>query len=284
MAQILNGKALAAGIKLRLKAGIEERAAALNERPSVAVVQVGSDPASTIYINHKEKACKEVGLGFKKVALPETITQQQMLQEIDSLNNNPEIHGFIVQQPLPGHLDDNEILERIAPSKDIDCLHPYNVGLVAEGRGKLLPCTPAGIIALLDANNIKIEGKHCVIIGRSRIVGKPLGLMMLSRNATVTYCHSRTKNLSEISKQADILVVAIGQPKFLTADMIKTECVLVDVGISHLEGRGDSKIICGDVDYEDCFEKASFITPVPGGVGPMTVAILLENGLKAWLQ
>lgn len=284
MAQILDGKALGAKIKLQLKAEIEERAAALNERPSMAAVQVGEDPASTIYINQKEKACKEIGLVFKKIALPGTISQEHMLKEIDSLNSNPEIHGFIVQQPLPGHLDVNEILERMDPRKDIDCLHPYNIGLIAAGRGKLLPCTPAGIIALLDANHIKIEGKHCVIIGRSRIVGKPLGLMMLNRDATVTYCHSRTKNLSEISKQADILIVAIGQPKFLTEDMIKKECVLVDVGISHLEGRWDKKVICGDVDYEDCFEKASFITPVPGGVGPMTVAMLMANGLKAWKQ
>jgi methylenetetrahydrofolate dehydrogenase (NADP+)/methenyltetrahydrofolate cyclohydrolase len=201
-----------------------------------------------------------------------------MLAEIDALNSDANIHGFMVQQPLPPQLDTDAVVERIDPKKDVDCLHPYNSGLVAEGRAHLLPCTPAGVLALLDAYNIGLEGKHCVIIGRSRIVGKPLGMMMLEKNATVTYCHSRTKNLADICRQADVLAVAIGRANFVTADMIKEGCVLVDVGINRLEG----KKICGDVDYEACFQKASYITPAPGGVGPMTVAMLIANGLKAW--
>ena len=274
---ILDGKAQAAKIKDDVKKQISSIPAAA-QKPCMAVVQVGDDPASTIYIRQKEKACAEVGMDFKKVSLPGDISQKAMLAEIDALNNNSNIHGFMVQQPLPKQLDTDEVVDRIIPNKDVDCLHPYNVGLVSEGRAALLPCTPAGVIALLDAYDINLEGKHCVILGRSRIVGKPLGMMMLAKNATVTYCHSRTKDLAEITKQADVLAVAIGHAKFLTADMIKPGCVLVDVGINRLEG----KKICGDIDYDGCLEKASYITPVPGGVGPMTVAMLVANGLKAW--
>ena len=279
MTQILDGKVQSAKIKEQVKKQI----AAITDtnKPSMAVVQVGDDPASTVYIRQKEKACAEVNMHFKKVSLPGDINQKDMLAEIDALNADPNIHGFMVQQPLPSQLNTDEIVERIDPKKDVDCLHPYNSGLVAEGRGFLLPCTPAGIIELLDAYNIDLEGKHCVIVGRSRIVGKPLGMLMLNRNATVTYCHSRTKNLSSICQQADILAVAIGRPKFLTADMIKEGCILVDVGINRLDDNSAKKL-CGDVDYDGCFEKASYITPVPGGVGPMTVAMLVANGLKAW--
>ena len=281
MAKILDGKVQAATIKEQIK----KRTAAINgEKPFMAVVQVGDDPASTIYIRQKERACAEVGIDFKKVSLPGDISQKAMLAEIDALNRDPAVHGFMVQQPLPQQLNTDEVVERIDPRKDVDCLHPYNVGLLAvsgkpgDNQSALLPCTPAGVIALLDAYDIGLDGKHCVIIGRSRIVGKPLGLMMLDKNATVTYCHSRTKNLPDICRQADVLVVAIGRAKFVTEDMIKPGCVLIDVGINRLE---DNKI-CGDADYEGCFEKASYITPVPGGVGPMTVAMLVANGLKAW--
>ena len=281
MAQILDGKVQAVVIKERIKnriSALSEEMAGSFIRPCMAVVQVGADPASTIYIRQKERACAEVGLDFRKISLPGDITREAMLAEIDKLNDDKNVHGFMVQQPLPPQLDTDEVVERISPRKDVDCLHPFNVGLVSEKRALLLPCTPAGVIELLDAYGINLEGKHCVIIGRSRIVGKPLGMMMLGRNATVTYCHSCTNNLAEITKQADVLAVAIGRAKFLSSDMIKPGCVLVDVGINRLE---DGKI-CGDINYEDCFEKASYITPVPGGVGPMTVAMLVANGLKAW--
>ena len=279
MAQILDGKAIAAKIRKEAKNKVDENAKSFQSQqiPMMAVVQVGDDPASTVYIKQKEKACAEVGMGFRKVSLPADISQEDMLAEVDKLNKDDGVHGFLIQQPLPRQLDTNAVVERIDPKKDVDCLHPYNVGLVADGRGDLLPCTPAGIIALLDAYNINLEGKHCVIIGRSRIVGKPLGLMMLEKNATVTYCHSRTKNLEEICKQADVLAVAIGKPKFVKPSMLKTDCVIIDVGINRLENG-----LCGDVDFVDCFKKASHITPVPGGVGPMTVAMLVANGVKAW--
>lgn len=282
MAQIMDGKAQAALIKERLKTRIDKLVLQGKDCPSMAVVQVGDDAASEIYIKQKELACQEVGMKFKKVSLRAEITQEQMLEEIEILNKEESIHGFIVQQPLPSHLNTDEILEKIDPNKDIDCLHPYNLGLIAEMRGRLLPCTPAGVIELLDAYDIDLDGKNCVIIGRSRIVGKPLGLMMLNRNATVTYCHSRTKELDIICRQADILAVAIGKAKFVTADMIKPGCVVIDIGVSRIENDAGEKVICGDVDYEDCVSKASYITPMPGGVGPMTVAMLVANGLKAY--
>jgi len=274
MAQILDGKLQAATIREQVK----ERISAIQDGcPCMAVVQVGNDPASTVYIGQKEKACQFVGIDFRRVALDENISQQDMLAEIDLLNADDSVHGFIVQKPLPAQLNDHEIVSRIDPRKDIDCLNPYNVGLVAEGRGALLPCTPAGVIALLDAYEITLRGKHCVVVGRSSIVGKPLALMMLNRDATVTTIHSHTIGMADFCRQADILVVAVGKPNLITADMIKQGCVLVDVGINRLDGK-----LCGDVDYESCFEKASYITPVPGGVGPMTVAMLMANGLKAW--
>ena len=276
MAQLLDGKAQAAVIRQQVKERIDS--IKTGTKPAMAVVQVGKDPASTVYINQKEKLCNEVGIAFRRVSLPDDITREDMLAEIDKLNTDDTIHGFLVQQPLPSHLNTDEVVDRILPSKDVDCLHPYNVGLVSEGNAALLPCTPAGIINLLDANGINLSGKHCVILGRSRIVGKPLGMLMLAKDATVTYCHSRTANLAEITRQADILAVAIGSPNFVTADMVKPGCVLVDVGINRLA----DKKLCGDIDFEGCFEKASHITPVPGGVGPMTVAMLIENGLKAY--
>ena len=282
MAQILDGKAQAAKMKTQLK----ERIAKIGgEKPCMAVVQVGDDPASTIYINQKERACAEVGITYKKVALPDNISQSAMLAEIDALNNDPTVHGFIVQQPLPSQLDVDEVVDRVCPSKDVDCLHPYNVGLATEPYGKsangkelLLPCTPAGVIELLDAYDINLHAKHCVVVGRSRIVGKPMGMLMLGRNATVTYCHRWTDDITPYTQKADVLVVAIGVAKHIKADMIKPGCVLVDIGINRLS----DKKICGDIDFDGCFEKASYITPVPGGVGPMTVAMLMANVLKAW--
>jgi len=284
MAILLDGKTQAQVVRDRVKNEISNIASigTTDNLPTMAVVQVGADPASTIYIRQKERACAEVGLGFKRVSLPEDITQDAMLAEIDALNVDSSLHGYLVQQPLPRHLDTDIIVDRIDPKKDIDCLHPYNVGLVSEGRGVLMPCTPYGVINLLDSYDIDLDGKHCVILGRSRIVGKPLGMMMLNRNATVTYCHSRTKNLADICRQADVLAVAIGKANFVTADMIKDECILVDVGINRINDKETGKKICGDVDFNKCFEKASYITPVPGGVGPMTVAMLMANALKAW--
>ena len=278
MAHILDGKAHAAVIKARIK----ERIAGCQSPPSMAVVQVGSDPASTIYIRHKREACNEVGMGFRHVLLDEKITQEAILAEVDALNEDASIHGLLVQQPLPRHLDTEAVVDRINPKKDVDCLHCYNIGLLSEGRSLMPSCTPAGIISLLKAYDIGLQGKHCVIVGRSRIVGKPLAMMMLNKSATVTVCHSRTIGLADICRQADILAVAIGQPKFVTADMVKEGCILVDVGINRISET--SRKICGDVDYEGCVSKASYITPVPGGVGPMTVAMLLENCFKAWEQ
>ena len=280
MAIILDGKAQAQLIKDRVKAELSKNKA--ENKAAMAVVQVGSDPASTVYIRQKERACAEVGIDFKKVSLPEDITMEAMLAEIDALNADPKLHGFMVQQPLPSQLNPDVIVDRIDPKKDVDCLHPYNVGLVSEGRSILAPCTPYGVISLLDAYDISLQGKHCVIVGRSRIVGKPLGMMMLAKNATVTYCHSRTINLADICRQADVLAVAIGQAKFISADMIKEVCVLIDVGINRIENENAKPTLCGDVDYDSCLKKASYITPVPGGVGPMTVAVLMENSLKAW--
>lgn len=278
MAQIIDGTAQAAIIKNQVKEHLDSLEFSKIERPTLAVVQVGNDPASTVYIGQKEKACAQVGFGFKRVGLPADISQDKMIAEIEALNNDPAISGFIVQQPLPEHLDPDEILAKVAPNKDVDCLNPYNIGLMTDGRGVLLPCTPAGVMALLDAYNIDLQGKHCVVVGASRIVGRPMGLMLLAKNATVTYCHIYTQNLAEITRQADVLVVAVGKINLITADMIKPGSVLIDIGINRLS----DKKICGDIDYDGCFEKASHITPVPGGVGPMTVAILMANCLTAW--
>lgn len=273
MAQILNGKAVAAVLKTRVKEKIST-----DNPPSLAVVLVGQNPASLTYIRGKEKACNEVGIRFQLHALEENTSQADLLALIDTLNADNNIHGLLVQQPLPPHLDKHAVVSRIDPRKDVDCLHPHNVGLVMTGRARLLPATPAGVIMLLDECGVSLEGKHCVIIGRSDIVGKPLALMLLARDATVTVCHSRTQGLADICRRADVLVAAAGRPRLVTPDMISPGCIVVDVGVNRLEG----KKICGDVDYKGCFEKASFITPVPGGVGPMTVAVLMENCLKAW--
>jgi methylenetetrahydrofolate dehydrogenase (NADP+)/methenyltetrahydrofolate cyclohydrolase len=244
----------------------------------LAVVLVGDNPASIVYINMKKKACEECGIDFELRKLPESATQAEVLALIEELNADKEITGVLVQQPFPPQLDKNEILSRLDSQKDVDCLGTYNVGLATMAQGKLLPCTPAGCVELLKREGIEISGKKAVIVGRSDIVGKPLALMLLAENATVTICHSRTKNLAEECRRADILVAALGRPKFITADMVKPGAVVIDVGVNRLEG----KKVCGDVDYDAVFEKCSYITPVPGGVGPMTVATLMENCIKAW--
>lgn len=267
---IIDGKAHAQAIRQAVKKrGINAH---------LAVVLVGNDPASLVYINMKQKACEEVGFKSTLHKLSAEATQQEVISLIDSLNNDASVTGILVQQPFPPHLNKNEIVSRVAPNKDVDCLGPYNVGLSTIGKGLLLPCTPAGVITLLKRENIPINGKHAVVVGRSDIVGKPLALMLLANDATVTVCHSRTKDLPKVCRTADILVAAVGRPMFITADFVKEGAVVIDVGVNRLE----NKKVCGDVDFEGVKNIASYITPVPGGVGPMTVATLMENCLKAW--
>ncbi|MCL1884244.1 MAG: bifunctional methylenetetrahydrofolate dehydrogenase/methenyltetrahydrofolate cyclohydrolase FolD [Defluviitaleaceae bacterium] len=270
--KIIDGKKHSATIRA------EVAEAAADKKCKLAVVLVGENPASLVYINMKKKACEEVGIGYEFHGLPESASQKEVMALLDKLNKDASVTGILVQQPFPAQLDKNAILSKLDPKKDVDCLHPYNVGLAMTNQGTLLPCTPAGCITLLKREGIEISGKHAVVVGRSDIVGKPLALMLLAENATVTICHSRTKNLAEECLRADILVAAIGSPKFITADMVKEGAVVIDVGVNRLEG----KKVCGDVDFETVAKKASYITPVPGGVGPMTVATLMQNGIKAW--
>jgi len=272
-ARIIDGKQHATAIRQSVKARVDG-----GVRAHLAVVLVGEDSASQVYINMKRKACAEVGFESTLHCLPEMATQAEVIALIDKLNANPSVTGILVQQPFPAHLQKNEIVSRVAINKDVDCLSPYNVGMAMAGQGKLLPCTPAGVISLLKRENIPIKGKHAVVVGRSDIVGKPLALMLLANDATVTICHSRTEHLAEVCRGADILVAAVGRAKFITADFIKPGAVIIDVGVNRL----DNKKVCGDVDFENCMNIASYITPVPGGVGPMTVATLMENCVKAW--
>jgi methylenetetrahydrofolate dehydrogenase (NADP+)/methenyltetrahydrofolate cyclohydrolase len=275
MAKIIDGKKHAAAIRAEVKA------TAKGKKIKLAVIFVGDNPASIVYINMKKKACEEVGIDFELFQLPQASSQKDVLNLIDNLNNDKKITGILVQQPFPSQLNKNEILSRLDPKKDVDCLHPYNVGLAMTGQGKLLPCTPAGCISLLKREGIQIAGKKAVIIGRSDIVGKPLAFMLLAENATVTVCHSFTNKISMSNRcrNADILIAAMGSPKFITRGLVKRkDAIIIDVGINRI----GNKKICGDVDFDDVFEKAAYITPVPGGVGPMTVATLMENCLKAW--
>lgn len=259
---------------------ISERVAALKEKgvqPALAVIIVGSDPASRIYVNNKKNACERTGMRSLEFALPEETTTEELLELIDRLNADKSVNGILCQLPVPKHIDKNAVLERILPEKDVDCFHPENVGRLSIGSGSLVPCTPMGMVKLLEYEGVDPTGKHCVIIGRSDIVGKPMAMLMLARNATVTVCHSKTRNLAEITNQADILVAAVGIPKFVKADMVKQGAVVLDVGMD----RDENGKLCGDVDFEAVKEKASLITPVPGGVGPMTIAMLMRNTLTA---
>ncbi|WP_058485212.1 bifunctional methylenetetrahydrofolate dehydrogenase/methenyltetrahydrofolate cyclohydrolase FolD [Defluviitalea phaphyphila] len=277
---IIDGKKISQDIKDELKKEVEE----LNKKeiyPGLAVVLVGNNPASKVYVSNKKKACEYIGIRSFSYELPEETSEEELLNLIDVLNKDEKVNGILVQLPLPKHINEKKILLAINPKKDVDCFHPYNVGLITIGDlDGFLPCTPAGIIELIKRTNIDIEGKKCVVVGRSNIVGKPVSLLLLSNNGTVEICHSRTKNLSGICKEADILVAAIGKPKFITADMIKEGAVLIDVGINRLENGK----LCGDIDFENCKEKAKAITPVPGGVGPMTIAMLMKNCVKAALM
>lgn len=245
--------------------------------PGLAVIIVGSDPASRVYVNNKKKGCEQVGMNSFEYALPEETTTEELLELIEKLNKDKNVHGILCQLPVPKHIDEEKVLNAISPDKDVDAFHPVNCGKVMTGDYRFAPCTPAGMVEMLKYYNIPISGKHCVIIGRSNIVGKPMAMLMLKNNATVTVCHSRTENLTEITKQADILVAAVGRPKFVTADMVKDGAVVLDVGINRME---DGKL-CGDVDFDAVCEKTSYITPVPGGVGPMTITMLLKNTLEA---
>lgn len=284
-ATLLDGKALAK----KIQAELAEQVAVFTEQtqkvPTLATVLVGEDPASQVYIRNKIRSCERVGMESRHIPLPADVSQEALMEEVQQLNRDDTVHGILVQLPLPDGLDAQPILDAILPAKDVDAFHPENVGLLSQGRPRYLPCTPHGVIQLLHRGGIETAGKHCVIVGRSDIVGKPLGLMLVQRqsgcgptaaNATVTICHSRTQNLRDITKQADVLIAAIGQAEFITADMVKPGSVVVDVGIN----RGENGLV-GDVAFDEVSEVAAAITPVPGGVGPLTVTMLLENTLRA---
>lgn len=283
MPQIIDGKRISQEIKDELK----EKVAALKEQGiegTLAVIQVGNDPASSVYVNNKKKACEYIGIGSLAYELPEETTEEELLALIEKLNNDAKVNGILVQLPVPKHIDEEKIIKTISPEKDVDGFHPENVGNLVTGGKGFVSCTPAGIIQLLKRSNVTIEGKNCVVIGRSNIVGKPMALLMLRENATVTIAHSKTQNLKEICKQADILIVAIGKPRFITADYVKEGAVVIDVGIHREPKEVDGKVVsklCGDVNYEEVAEHTSAITPVPGGVGPMTIAMLMNNCVES---
>ena len=271
--KIIDGKE----VSLYIKEKTRDEAAKLKTRPGLAVILVGDDPASHVYVNNKKKACEFCGFYSESYELPADASQDELLELIDVLNGNDMIHGILVQMPLPSHIDENAVIERIRPDKDVDAFNPVNVGKIMTGDFDFLPCTPAGVMELLKYYNIDVAGKRCAVIGRSNIVGKPMAMLMLHANATVTICHSRTKDLAEVVKQADIVVAAVGRKCFVTADMVKEGAVVVDVGIN----RGEDGKLYGDVDFESVSQKASYITPVPGGVGPMTIAMLMQNTLTS---
>lgn len=279
MACIIDGKRISADIREKLKIDIANLKVERGIVPSLAVVIVGDDPASRVYVNNKKRACDEIGIMSYEFALPCDTSQAELLSLIDELNRRADINGILVQMPLPAHINESSVIERINPIKDVDAFHEINVGKLMTGNFKFLPCTPAGIVRLLDESNIDIVGKHCVIIGRSNIVGKPLAMLMLHRDATVTICHSKTSNLAEICRTADILVSAVGRANFVTSDMVAPGTVVIDVGIN----RGGDGKIRGDVDFENVKQVASYITPVPGGVGPMTICMLMHNAVTAAL-
>ncbi|KAE9637095.1 MAG: methylenetetrahydrofolate dehydrogenase / methenyltetrahydrofolate cyclohydrolase [Epulopiscium sp.] len=277
---IIDGKKISQDIKDELKKEVEELSQK-NIIPGLAVILVGNDPASKVYVNNKKKACEYIGIKSFSYELPQETTEEELLNLIDVLNKTKEVNGILVQLPLPEHINESKILLSIDPIKDVDCFHPYNVGLISIGKmDGFLPCTPAGIIELIKRSNIEIEGKNCVVVGRSNIVGKPVSQLLLSHNGTVTTCHSRTKELAKICQEADLLVAAIGRPQFIKADMVKEGSILIDVGVNRL----DNGKLCGDIDFEGCKDKALAITPVPGGVGPMTIAMLMKNCVKAALM
>ncbi len=279
-ARLIDGKAIAASIRERLKHHVAEFHNSTNVTPKLAAILVGEDPASQVYVRNKEQACAKAGIASDVYRLPETISQSELLEFVARLNADATVHGILVQLPLPKQINETTVLDSVTPLKDVDCFHPENVGRLAQGRPRFLPCTPHGVQVLLRESNVNVDGAHVVVLGRSEIVGKPVGLMLVQKgetaNATVTICHSRTRNLAEITRSADILIAAIGKPEFVTREMVKPGAVVIDVGIN----RVDDKLL-GDVAFNEVCSVASAITPVPGGVGPMTIAMLLENTLMA---
>lgn len=277
MSKIIDGKAVSQSVKDRIK----EQAAQLKEKYGVtaglAVIIVGDDPASRIYVNNKKKACDYVGFDSYEYALPEETTESELLELINKLNNDDRIDGILCQLPLPKHIDENVIINNIAPNKDVDAFHPVNVGKIMIGDYSFLPCTPAGVMELIASTGVDVKGKECVVVGRSNIVGKPMSMLLLHKSGTVTICHSKTKDLKAECKRADILVAAVGVPNLIKGDMIKEGAVVIDVGMNRLENGK----LCGDVEFETASKAASYITPVPGGVGPMTIAMLMQNTLTA---
>lgn len=276
MYKLIDGKEVSNHVKTKVREEVE----ALKEKgiePALAVIIVGNDPASRVYVNNKKKACEFTGMRSVEYAMPEETTEEELLEVIDKLNADDSINGILCQLPVPKHISDKAVIERISPKKDVDVFSAENVGKMWQGDYDMASCTPMGVIELLDYYNIDVCGKNCVIIGRSNIVGKPMASLLLERSATVTICHSRTQNLSEITSKADVIVAAVGRAKFVTADMVKEGAVVVDVGIN----RGEDGKLCGDVDFENVKDKCEFITPVPGGCGPMTIAVLMKNTLLA---
>lgn len=276
MYKLISGKEVSEAVKLRVAEEVKALKANGIE-PCLAVILVGDDPASRVYVNNKKKACEFCGIRSLEYVLPAETTEEELIGLVEKLNNDKSVNGILCQLPLPKHLDEKKVLNLIKPEKDVDAFHPENVGHIMIGDFNFLPCTPAGIMEMFRFENIDLDGKNCVVIGRSNIVGKPMAMLMLKENATVTICHSRTKNLKEVVAGADIIVAAVGRPNFVTADMVKDGAVIIDVGINRMD---DGKL-CGDVDFEACKEKASYITPVPGGVGPMTIATLMQNTITA---
>lgn len=277
MAKLIDGKLVSSKIRLEISQETAEFIQKTGIQPHLVVIIVGNDAASMTYVKNKKKACEDVGFKSTVIELPEETPEVELLEQIKKLNEDLTVHGILVQLPLPKHIDEQKVIDTISVKKDVDGFHPYQVGALVSGLPCLKPCTPSGVIELLKAYDIDMIGRHAVIVGRSHIVGKPLIQLLLDQNATVTVCHSRTQNLAEFTKSADILIVAIGRAHFITADMVKEGAVVIDVGINRLE---TGKLV-GDVLYDDIFEKASYITPVPGGVGPMTITMLLKNTLKA---
>ena len=276
---LIDGKKVSAEVRNRLAEETKILKEKTGKEPGLATVLVGDDPASAVYVRNKNKTCRELGFQSFENQLSSDTTEEQLLNLIHGLNSNPNVHGILVQLPLPDQIDSEKILQAIDPNKDVDGFHPVNVGKLVVGNALLTPCTPTGIIKLLDYYEIDISGKHAVILGRSNIVGKPLAMLLLQRNATITICHSRTKNLEEITRSADILVAAIGRANFVTENMVSKGAIVIDVGINRVDGK-----LTGDINFETVSKKASYITPVPGGVGPMTIALLMENTLKAFKE
>ena len=276
---ILSGKDLASKLKNNMCLCINNLKDEVGITPHLVVIIVGNNPASQSYVKGKSKACEEIGIRNTTIALPEDVTEYELLQTINDLNSNPDVHGILVQLPLPSHIDEHKVMNCIDPKKDVDGFHPVNVDALYTGKSTgIIPCTPKGIIHLLKEANVDIAGKNAVVIGRSNIVGLPIAKLLIDNNATVTICHSKTQNLKDITSKADILVVAIGKAKFITADMIKSNAVVIDVGINRVDGK-----LVGDVDFDDVKDKVSYITPVPGGVGPMTITCLLENTIECFI-